>query len=100
MRPASPRSWAGYPATQSDGHSSPAVSPLDLKKIMAGRPGRFEHKVIEAAAEFFAACGHKEFADHLIAAAKAAGQLKEKSRRTAQRRELENKRQLRKDLIE
>ena len=91
--------WDDLPATQSDGHSSPAVSPLDLKKIMAGRPGRFEHKVIEAAAEFFAACGHKEFADHLLAAAKAAGQLKEKSRRTAQRRELENKRKLRKELM-
>jgi hypothetical protein len=60
----------------------------------------FEYKVVEAAAEFFAASGHREFADHLLAAAKAAGQGKEKSRRTAQRREMENKRQLRKDLME
>ena len=91
--------WDDLPAARSDGHGSPAVSPLDLEKIMAGRPGRFEHKVVEAAAEFFAASGHKEFADHLLAAAMVAGQRKEKSRRTTQRRELENKRQLRKDLM-
>ena len=92
--------WDDLPAAGTDGHRSLAVSPLDLEKIMAGRPGGFEHKVVEAAAEFFAASGHREFADHLLAAAKAAGQGKEKSRRTAQRREMENKRQLRKDLME
>jgi len=71
------------------------VSPMDLEKIMAVVTGGFDQKVLEAAAEFFEAAGHTEFAEHLLSAANAQ---QEKSKRTAQRRKLENKQKLREEL--
>ena len=92
--------WDDLPAAEWERRGAPTVSPLDLEQIMAGQPGGFERKVVEAAAEFFAASGHKDFADELLAAAKVTGQRNEKSKRTTQRRMLENKRQLKKKLGE